>query len=184
MGAIICGVDDSESAKEAARVARMLGAKLGHRLVFVRVVDASSPCEKISVLARRLQQLTKQEAEVDGGADWLVNVGDPADRLVAAATEEKASFIVLGSTGSRSSQPHSISAEVSRRAPCPVVIVPPGIDGHPTNGHQATQLAGRIARVDLGVLETDERDETEDPDAPDFDGGIVRFSLGAPANGD
>jgi nucleotide-binding universal stress UspA family protein len=42
MGAIICGVDDSESAKEAARVARALGAKLGHRLVFVRVLETAS----------------------------------------------------------------------------------------------------------------------------------------------
>jgi nucleotide-binding universal stress UspA family protein len=183
MGAIICGVDDSESAKEAARFARVLGAKLGHRLVFVRVVDASSPCEKVSVLAGRLQQLTKEEAEVDCGADWVVNVGDPADRLLAAAANEKASFIVLGSTGWRSAQLHSISAEVSRRASCPVVIVPPGVDGHPTNGQPQTQLAGRIARLDLGALETHERHETTDPDAPDFDGGIVRFSLGSPANG-
>ena len=73
MGAIVCGVDDSESAKEAARVARALSAKLGHRIVFVRVVETLSPCEKISVLAQRLQQLTKKETEVDCGADWLVD---------------------------------------------------------------------------------------------------------------
>jgi nucleotide-binding universal stress UspA family protein len=38
-GSIICGVDDSESAKEAARVARGLSSKLGLGLVFVRVVE-------------------------------------------------------------------------------------------------------------------------------------------------
>ena len=33
-GSIICGMDDSESAKRAARVARGLGSKLGFRLAF------------------------------------------------------------------------------------------------------------------------------------------------------
>jgi nucleotide-binding universal stress UspA family protein len=183
MGSIICGVDDSESAKEAARVARVLGAKLGHRLVFVRVVEPASPCEKISVLARRLQQLTKEETEVDSGAGWLVDVGYPADRLVAAAAEEKASFIVLGSSEPRTAQPHSVAAEVSRRAPCPVVVVPPGADGHPTNGHQQTEFAGAIARSGLDVLETGKRDETKDPGAGQLAGGIVRFSLGSRTDG-
>jgi len=183
MGSIICGVDDSESAKEAARVARVLGATLGHRLVFVRVVETASPCEKISVLARRLQQLTKEETEVDSGAGWLVDVGHPADRLVAAAAEEKASFIVLGSSGPRTAQPHSVAAEVSRRAACPVVVVPPGADGHPTNGDRQTEFAGGIARPGLDVLETEERDETKDPDAAHFAGGIVRFSLGSRTDG-
>ena len=45
-GSIICGVDDSESAKGAARVARGLSAQLGSRLVFVRVVDGGSPDER------------------------------------------------------------------------------------------------------------------------------------------
>jgi nucleotide-binding universal stress UspA family protein len=182
MGAIICGVDDSESAKEAARVARALGAKLGHRLVFVRVLETASACEKISVLAKRLQQLTKEETEVDCGANWLVDAGHPADRLVAAAAEENASFIVVGSTGPRSSLLESTSAEVSRRAPCPVVVVPSDADERPTDGHQQTEFAGGITRLGLGVPETKEREETKDPDARDFAGGIVRFSLGSRGN--
>jgi len=42
-GSIICGVDDSESAKEAARVARALAAELRLGLVFVRVVGQDAP---------------------------------------------------------------------------------------------------------------------------------------------
>jgi nucleotide-binding universal stress UspA family protein len=45
-GSIICGVDGSESAKRAARVARGLSSTLGLRLVFVRVVDPGSPTSK------------------------------------------------------------------------------------------------------------------------------------------
>jgi hypothetical protein len=41
MGAIICGLDDSESARGAARVARGLSGELGLDLVFVRVLEDS-----------------------------------------------------------------------------------------------------------------------------------------------
>jgi nucleotide-binding universal stress UspA family protein len=164
MGAIVCGVDDSESAKEAARVARALSAKLGHRIVFVRVVETLSPCEKISVFAKRLQHPTNDETEVDCSAGWLVDVGHPADRLVAAAAEEKASFIVVGSDGPCSSLLGSISAEMSRRAPCPIVVVPSGADERPTDGHQQREVAAHTA----GNRGTG-----------DFAGGIVRFSLGS-----
>ena len=140
-GSIICGVDDSESAKGAARVARGLSAQLGSRLVFVRVVDNGSPDGEISAVAARLQQLAEGATEVDCGAQWLVEVGHPADRLVAVAKKEAASLIVVGSTGPRSSLLGSISADVSRRAPCPVVVVAPGADRSVTNGR--ARVSGR-----------------------------------------
>ena len=145
-GSIICGVDDSESAKRAARVARGLSSRLGFRLVFVHVVEAGSPHEKISAVAERLQRLTERCAEVDCGAAWLVDVGHPVDRLVAAAADEEARFIVVGSQGPRSSLLGSISAEVSRRAPCPVVVVPPGADEHLIDGEGHTEVVGGVAR--------------------------------------
>ncbi|MGH3019474.1 MAG: universal stress protein [Gaiellaceae bacterium] len=146
VGSVICGMDGSESAKRAARVARGLSSKLGLRLVFVHVVEAGSTDEKISAIAERLQHLSEACAEVDGGAAWLVDVGHPVDQLVAAAADEEADFIVVGSPGPRSSLLGSISAEVSRRAPCPVVVVPPGADEHPTDGDEHTKMAGGIAR--------------------------------------
>jgi nucleotide-binding universal stress UspA family protein len=168
-GSIICGVDGSESAKRAARVARGLSSRLGLRLVFVRVVDPGSADEQISTPAERLERLTGCTTEVDCGAGWLVDVGHPADRLVAAAAGAEARLIVVGSSGESSSSP-GLSAEVSRRAPCPVVVVPPGADGdigfvdaiarlrYDSNGRQAQ--AGH------------------DPGVRNFPGGIVRFSLG------
>ena len=189
-GSIICGVDDSESAKGAARVARGLSAQLGARLVFVRVVDDGSSDGAISAVAARLQRLAECATEVDCGAHWLVEVGHPADRLVATAEEENAALIVVGSTGPRSSLLGSISADVSRRAPCPVVVVAPGTDRSLTNGHGERRGntgfpglfddgyagAGGI-RLGHGVVaEKDKR--PDDPDARDFAGGIVRFSLG------
>src|SRR4051812_48037887 len=142
-GSIVCGVDDSESAKGASRVARGLSAQLGSRLVFVRVVDDGSSDGEISAVVARLQQLAESAAEVDSGAHWLVEVGHPADRLVAVAKKEGASLIVVGSTGPRSSLLGSISADVSRRAPCPVVVVAPGADRSLTNGSGRADVSGR-----------------------------------------
>jgi nucleotide-binding universal stress UspA family protein len=132
--------EDSESAKGAARVARVLSSELGLGLIFVRVVEPETPNAGMSALAERLQRLRAGATDVDGGATWLVDAGHPADGLVAAATKADASLIVIGSTGPRSSRLGSISADVSRRAPCPVVVVPPGADAH-MNG-QAIERGG------------------------------------------
>jgi hypothetical protein len=111
------------------RVARDLGTRLERRVVFVHVAASGTPHEEIAAMAERLRQLVDADGDPDRLALWLVDIGHPADRLVAAAEDERASLLVVGSHGPRSSLLGSISAEVSRRAPCPVVVVPPGVDG-------------------------------------------------------
>jgi nucleotide-binding universal stress UspA family protein len=161
VGSIICGVDDSASAQGAARVARRLSRTLGLSLVFVRVVDSESADEEISAIAERLERLTGAASGVDCGAQWVVDVGHPADRLVAAAADASASMIVVGSHGPRSSLLGSISADVAKRAPCPVVVVPPGADDVLNDGRG---FPGGIARFDLA-----------DGGGVSGGGGIVRF---------
>jgi nucleotide-binding universal stress UspA family protein len=170
-GSIICGVDGSSSAKAAARVARALAGELGLRLVFVRVVDLDAPDARVSTIAERLERLSAGASEVDCGAAWVVEVGHPADRLVAAANDAGATMIVVGSGGPRSSLLGSISADLTRRAPCPVVVVPPGADARVNgrrNGGGAgndADYAGGIARLGLGHGRTE------------FAGGIARLEL-------
>ena len=149
---IICGVDDSESARGAARVARALADELGARLVFVRVVDRNAPHTKVTAVSERLERLSAAANDADCGATWLVEAGHPADRLVVAAKNEAASMIVVGSTGPRSSLLGSISADVSRRAPCPVVVVPPGADCGVAERHRARDEkdAGGVVRFGFG----------------------------------
>ena len=114
-------------------------------------------------------------SEVDQGARWLVDEGHPAERLIAAAAAEEASLIVVGSTGPRSSLLGSISAEVSKRAPCPVVVVPPGADltaaGQDETARSDSPLSGGTVRFGAGSSKA-----SADPDVA---GGIIRFSLGA-----
>jgi hypothetical protein len=158
----------------------------------VRVIDGASPDREISVAAARLQQLAECATDVDCGAQWLVEVGHPADRLVAVAEKEAASLIVVGSTGPRSSLLGSISADVSRRAPCPVVVVAPGADRSLANGNGngkgrvsaptgfpallADGHTGFDAAWAPGAANGDRGGD--DPDGREFAGGIVRFSIG------
>lgn len=175
-GLIICGVDDSESAKGAARVARGLCSRLGLGLVFLSVVESGASKEKVSAITKRLERACG--AEVDYGARWLVDEGNPAERLVATAAAEEASMIVVGSTGPRSSLLGSISAEVSKRAPCPVVVVPPGAGltaarsgADSLKASADADFAGGIVRVGAGSSKASA--------VTDFEGGIVRFGFGA-----
>jgi nucleotide-binding universal stress UspA family protein len=162
-GAIISGVDGTQPAAGAIRVARELSALLGRRLVLVSVVEPGTSPAEVDAVADRLRRLADTS-----GALWLVDVGHPADRLVAAAEDEQASLLVLGTHGPRSSLLGSISAEVSRRAPCPVVVVPPGADVE-LNGRWRTDSVGGIARFRLGASDA----------KTDFAGGIARFDLAA-----
>jgi nucleotide-binding universal stress UspA family protein len=164
VGSIICGVDDSASALGAARVAGRLSRKLGLRLVFVRVVDEASADEDTGAIAERLERLTHGASEDVADTQWLVEVGHPADRLVAAAADTNASMIVVGSHGPRSSLLGSISADVSRRATCPVVVVPPGAEHSLAEKRILAGGKGGDVRLDRKVTNA---------------GGIVRFGLGS-----
>jgi hypothetical protein len=104
--AIICGIDDSKSAKDdsksakddsksakaAARVARSLSTKLGLRLVFVRVLEPGSPRKTIGAVAERLERLTATGTSVDSGADCapcpVVVVPPGADESPADSHDE------------------------------------------------------------------------------------------------
>jgi hypothetical protein len=79
-GSIICGVDESVSAKGAARVARALASALGVGLVFVRVVESDAPDAKVSLIAERLVRLSASAGDLDCGAGWLRR-GRPSRRL-------------------------------------------------------------------------------------------------------
>lgn len=172
---IICGVDDSESAKGAARVARGLSSKLGLGLVFLRVVESGESKEKVGAITERLERLCGAVGKVDNGARWLVDKGHPAERLVAAATAEEASMIVVGSTRPRTSFLGSISEELSKRAPCPVVVVPPGADlttaDQGRDDEVDSSLSGGTVRFGAGSWRASAN--------TDVAGGIIRFSLGA-----
>ena len=136
-GPVICGVDDS-SAFGAVGVARDLADRYELPLVYVHVREDGREVGEIL-----------RDAAAPGDTEVVIDDGHPADRLVALADERAASFVVLGNHGPRSSLLGSISADVARRAHCPVVVVP------------ATAGATGARSAEPGV-----------------EGGLVRFALG------
>jgi hypothetical protein len=73
-------------------------------------------------------------------------------------------MIVVGSHGPRSSLLGSVSADLTRRAPCPVVVVPPGAQDR-LNDRRDLSGGGGNDNVHLGF-------------GVNNAGGIVRFGLG------
>jgi nucleotide-binding universal stress UspA family protein len=118
-GPVLCGIEDSTTPVEAVWAARELADRYGLPLAYVHVLERDGGDERAAEALRA--------AGVAGDAELIVEQGHAADRLVALAEEHGASFLVVSNHGPRSSLLGSVSADVSRRAPCPVLVVPPTI---------------------------------------------------------
>ena len=140
-GPVICGIDDS-SAVSAVNVARELAERYDLPLVYAHVLAPGENGQHAEALVDKAA--THKRAEI------VIEQGHPADRLVRLAQKRQASFLVLGNHGPRSSLLGSISADVARRATCPVVVVP---------------TTAAVTRAQAAA-------------EPSAEGGIVRFALG------
>ena len=142
-GPVICGIDDSNSAAGAIAVARELAQRYGLPLIYAHVLDGKGGGDAPK---RRLHEVAARAP-----ADVAIDNGHPADRLVAFARERRASFLVVGNHGPGSSLLGSISADVSRRASCPVVVVPPTAEvAKPQEMAAEPDVQGGIVRFDIG----------------------------------
>lgn len=143
-GCIVCAVDGSAGAREATRVASGLAGRLGARLVLVAVVRslglvptpgffnrndlARIDGVRDDLRAEALGMLRRVAAEAGAtGAELVVRAGDVADGVLDEAAARSATAIVVGSRGAggvRRALRGSLSDDLSRRASCPVVVVP------------------------------------------------------------
>ncbi len=139
-GCLVCGVDDSRGARGAVRVAVKLSEQLGLPLVLLHVAELTRSVharglpyghgelhEEELREARRVLTEVAQEYELQGRAEPLVRIGDPADHLADVAREQSAALLVVGSRGRgslTSALLGSVSARLAAQAPCPVVVVP------------------------------------------------------------
>ena len=140
---IVCGVDGSEQARHAASAALRLADRLGAQLTLVHVTPTRSvaPVDRfpfgVDPGFGRSPELPFSESEdafdslsSDVAAASLereVRLGEPAAVLAQVAADCDAELIVVGSRGRgawRSAVLGSVSSDVARLAPCPVMIVP------------------------------------------------------------
>jgi nucleotide-binding universal stress UspA family protein len=139
---IVCCVDGSAESHDAVRVARALADRLGLELVLLNV--APSPAQPGVSAARHgrerlieeeradAEQLLAEAARAVGLPETVerrIEFGDAAQRVLAVCEEERAEMVVLGSRGRGGLQRAllgSVSADIAGKAPCLVVVVPPG----------------------------------------------------------
>jgi nucleotide-binding universal stress UspA family protein len=147
---VVCAVDlsrgDERPAAVAARVARALGA----RAVLVHVVEYEPPgvtsIHRVREVAA-LDTLVHKHDFPEGTLARLVG-GEPAKSLVRVARNHDAQLLVVGSRGLGelgTALLGSVSAELLRTAPCPVVVVPPALTiplPHPSMGPVVCGVGG------------------------------------------
>jgi nucleotide-binding universal stress UspA family protein len=120
---VICGLDTDGGARATVAVARAMAQGFDLPLLLVHVAAGATP----GADSEAVQLLREAAAGTATDVAWTVERGHPADRLVELAQEHDAAFVVVGCHGPRASTLGSISIDISRRAPCPVVVVPPGV---------------------------------------------------------
>jgi nucleotide-binding universal stress UspA family protein len=138
-GTVLCGVNDSPGARNAARVAGAISKRLELRLVLVHVADAftladgsAGKDESVTTIQARsggnrlLDQLTAEQGL--RGVEQRLEVGDPAERLAQVAAEERAALILVGARAQRrrwwSTLRSDLSRDIAGVTPCPVLVVP------------------------------------------------------------
>ena len=128
---IVCGIDLSSGSERTAAVAARVARALRCRVAAVHV-DGEPPGVASIERARRLralEALVEKHDFPDGSLARLAG-GEAAETLARRAHDHDAQLLVVGSRGMgalRTALLGSVSAELLRSAPCPVVVVPPGL---------------------------------------------------------
>ncbi|WP_437318663.1 universal stress protein [Sorangium sp. So ce385] len=133
---ILVPVDFEAASMKAVELAKDLGARLGQKVVLLHVYQlpvytypglepALMPgfhAEVSAAASRAVQQLSART----GGLETALREGDPATEILAAAEEQRAAMIVMGTHGRRGIS-HlflgSVAEQVIRKSSVPVLTV-------------------------------------------------------------
>ena len=141
---IVCPVDFSEFSRHALGYAEAFAERYDSRLSVVHVfpppatLDLPEPIEANTATARARGELERFVGSVNGTrrvALRAVAGSTPGKTIVADAEEARADLLVLGSHGRSGFERlllGSVTEDVIRHAPCPVLVVPRRIADEPT----------------------------------------------------
>jgi nucleotide-binding universal stress UspA family protein len=136
MKTIVVGYDETEAAKRALERAAELAQAFGSKLIVTSVAPAqvpsargAGPIDPTDPPEAHVEELAHARSYLEGRgmkADYQPALGDPAEAIVELAEQRGADLIVVGTR-----EPNilerllgsSVSAGVSRRAHCDVLIV-------------------------------------------------------------
>ncbi len=121
---ILLAVDGSRFADAAAVSAGQLARRCGLPVTVLSVCASDDiQCDMVQAMADRVRDLLRKEGVA---ADSLVREGNPAQSIVAAASDNDCDLIIVGSQG-RSGLDRllmgSVSQQVVIQAKCPVMVV-------------------------------------------------------------
>jgi nucleotide-binding universal stress UspA family protein len=164
---IVVGVDPSDATKLVARKAAELAELLGARVHLVSAAYRPSAGhdeqtgehdEEVSGEARADADLRQALADAAGpfrerGVEVALHAcaGDPAERIVSVAEEQRARLIIVGNRGMRGARRYllgDVPNKVSHHAPCGVMIIKT-TERHSDRG---TMLLAALASVSLGTI--------------------------------
>jgi nucleotide-binding universal stress UspA family protein len=128
-GPVVCGVDGSDGARAAARVATRLADDLQTALTLVSVRAPHATTDELVAGLASTSLATPSGAHLER----VALSGDPAEDLARAANERNAALLVVGSRGRGALSAAllgSVSMAATRLSRHPVVIVPPDAAAH------------------------------------------------------
>ena len=135
-GRVLLAVDLTTASDAAVEEAIRLATVAGADLIVLSVVEPANlhlPGGRLRRVDQERDRLVAGVREIVGRAQaagvsstYLIWEGDPAESILDAAISEGANVIVLGARSSnlRRMLQGSVSAQVTRKASCEVVVVP------------------------------------------------------------
>jgi nucleotide-binding universal stress UspA family protein len=141
---ILIAVDDSPFAQRAAKLGIELAETIKAEIAFVHVFDAAAtpagawgfPADRISAMSeldgkrllKKLHAAVPARMAARSRVRDFVESGSAASTIIAVAKKWRADLIVMGSHGRgkvKGILMGSVSQDVLRNAPCPILIAPP-----------------------------------------------------------
>jgi nucleotide-binding universal stress UspA family protein len=130
---ILCAIDLSDSSSRVIAYAAAVTAWFDARLTILHVVPtsesvlASLPLQP-DELIEQMRRLAEASHVTHADFAYTVEAGDPAATIVDQAVERAADLIAIGTHGRRGFDRlllGSVAERVLRKAPCPILTVPP-----------------------------------------------------------
>lgn len=128
-GRVLVPLDGSERAEETLPIALELERQLGSQLVVVHVEDLGALAPQIAVAHEQRQTallLERVQRGLGREVKTVVRAGIPAEETLAAIEEAEPDVVLMtthGRTGLARAVFGSVTAAVTKRAPCPVLVL-------------------------------------------------------------
>lgn len=125
---ILIAVDGSPASRRAATMGLRYAEDTGAEVTVLHVFDYEGDESAIPTQGYLKEVVEKMDLQVPPRVKYVLEVGDPAERIVARAEEERAGLVILGSRGHGRVEGYllgSVSQRVASACPTSTLVVKP-----------------------------------------------------------